>query len=183
MERKFLEEMGIDKESIDKIMARHGKDIEALKAQAENAANDRDAYKGQLAEVSEKLQAFAGVDIEALRGEVETLKKDMAAKEADYQNQLADRDFQSLLMAGITEAKGKNPKAIAALLDTDALKASKNQKEDIEAAIKALAESDAYLFGETDTTPAKVKTGGEHVERGELNNDAFLAAARTGAGI
>lgn len=107
MERKFLEELGLDKKAVDKIMAQHGKDIEPHKAAAENVAKDRDAYKGQLEEVSSKLQAFAGVDIEALRGEVEALKKDMAAKEAAYQTQLADRDFQALLTAGITEAKGK----------------------------------------------------------------------------
>lgn len=185
MERKFLEELGLDKEAVDKIMAQHGKDIEAHKAAAENAAKDRDTYKGQLEEVSNKLQAFAGVDIEALRGEVETLKKDMATKEADYQTQLADRDFQALLMAGITEAKGKNPKAIAALLDIDALKASKNQKEDTAAAIKALAESDAYLFGDTttSTTPATVKTGGEHTENNNTSSDPFVAAAMKGAGL
>ena len=185
MERKFLEELGLDKEAVDKIMTQHGKDIEAHKAAAENAAKDRDTYKGQLEEVSNKLQAFAGVDIEALRGEVETLKKDMATKEADYQTQLADRDFQALLTAGITEAKGKNPKAIAALLDIDALKASKNQKEDTAAAIKALAESDAYLFGDTstNTTPAKVNTGGEHKENTDTSSDPFVAAAMKGAGL
>lgn len=185
MERKFLEELGLDKEAVDKIMAQHGKDIEAHKAAAENAAKDRDTYKGQLEEVSSKLQAFAGVDIEALRGEVEALKKDMAAKEADYQTQLADRDFQALLTAGITDAKGKSPKAIAALLDIDTLKASKNQKEDIAAAIKALAESDAYLFGDTatNTTPATVKTGGEHTENSNTSSDPFVAAAMKGAGL
>ena len=185
MERKFLEELGLDKEAVDRIMAQHGKNIEAYKAAAENAAKDRDTYKGQLEEVSNKLQAFAGVDIEALRGEVETLKKDIATKEANHQAQLADRDFQALLMAEITEAKGKNPKAIAALLDIDALKASKNQKEDTAAAIKALAESDAYLFGDstTNTTRATVKTGGEHTENSNTSSDPFVAAAMRGAGL
>lgn len=185
MERKFLEELGLDKEAVDRIMAQHGKGIEAYKAAAENAAKDRDTYKGQLEEVSNKLQAFAGVDIEALRGEVETLKKDIATKEANHQAQLADRDFQALLMAEITEAKGKNPKAIAALLDIDALKASKNQKEDTAAAIKALAESDAYLFGDSSTnnTPAKIKTGGEHTENSNTSSDPFVAAAMRGAGL
>lgn len=187
MERKFLEELGIDKEVIDKIMAQHGKDIEAHKTTAANAAKDRDTYKGQLEEVSGKLKAFDGVDIEALRGEVDTLKKDMATKDAEYQGQLADRDFQTLITAGITEAKGKNPKAIAALLDMDALKASKNQKEDAAAALKALAESDAYLFGEPDKTPpgtpAKVKTGAEHNDNNIDSSDPFVAAAMKGAGL
>lgn len=185
MERKFLEELGLDKEAIDKIMAQHGKDIEAHKTTAENAAKDRDTYKGRLDEASKKLKAFDGVDVEALRGELDTLKNDMAAKEADFQSQLADRDFQALLTAGIIEAKGKNPKAIAALLDIDALKASKNQKEDTAAAIKALAESDAYLFGDTSTstTPATVKTGGEHTENNKTSSDPFVAAAMKGAGL
>lgn len=191
MERKYLEELGLDKEAVDKIMTQHGKDIEAHKTTAENAAKDRDTYKGQLDELSKKLKAFDGVDIEALRGEMDTLKKDMATKEADFQSQLADRDFQVLLTAGITEAKGKNPKAIAALLDVDALKTSKNQKEDVTAAIKALAESEAYLFGEVDktgtsttnTTPATVKTGGEHTETSGTSSDPFVAAAMKGAGL
>lgn len=189
MERKFLEELGLDKEAIDKIMAQHGKDIEAHKTTAENAAKDRDTYKGQLDEVSKKLKAFDGVDVDKLKGEIETLKTDIATKEADFQGQLADRDFQALLAAGITEAKGKNPKAIAALLDVDALKASKNQKEDVAAAIKALAESEAYLFGEASTTPGKtttpatVKTGGEHNENNDTSSDPFVAAAMKGAGL
>ena len=190
MERKFLEELGLDKEAIDKIMAQHGKDIEAHKTSAETAAKDRDTYKGQLEDVSKKLKAFDGVDIAALRGEVDTLKTDMATKEAGFQSELSNRDFQALITAGITEAKGKNPKAIAALLDMDALKASKNQKEDAAAALKALAESDAYLFGEPDkttttttTTPAKVKTGAEHNDNNIDSSDPFVAAAMKGAGL
>jgi hypothetical protein len=117
---------------------------------------------------------------------VDTLKKDLATKEAEFQSQLADRDFQALLTSGIAAAKGKNPKAIMALLDMDALKASKNQKEDTAAALKALAESDAYLFGEPETnttTPAKVKTGGEHTENNDTSSDPFVAAAMKGAGL
>ncbi len=186
MERKFLEELGLDKEVIDKVMAQHGKDIEAHKGAAENAAKDRDTYKGQLDDVSKKLKAFDGVDVEALRGEVDTLKKDIATKETEFQGQLAGRDFQALLTSGITAAKGKNPKAIMALLDMDTLKASKNQKEDTAAALKALAESEAYLFGDsetTTTTPASVSTGGEHTENNNASTDPFVAAAMKGAGL
>lgn len=184
MERKFLEELGLEKEAIDKIMAQHGRDIESHKSAAETAAKDRDNYKGQLDAVSGKLKAFDGVDIDALRGEVDALKRDIAAKEADFQGQLADRDFQALLTAGIAEARGKNPKAVAALLDTEALKNSKNQKEDVQAAIEALAETDAYLFGDTDgATPASVATGARHTENNNVSSDAFVAAAMRGAGL
>ena len=45
-----------------------------------------------------------------------------------------------------------NAKAIRALLDVDTLKASKNQKDDVAAAVKALAEAEdsKMLFGIAD---------------------------------
>ena len=55
----------------------------------------------------------------------------------------------------ISAAHGKNQKAITALLDLDSLKASKNQNEDVKAAIKALteAEDSKMLFGEPEANP------------------------------
>lgn len=184
MERKFLEELGLEKESIEKIMAQNGKDIESYKTSAETVTAERDSLKGQLETVQEALKKFDGVDVDALKGEIETLKTDLTAKEAEFTGQIAERDFNATLDAEIMAAKGKNPKAIKALLDMDALKSSKNQKEDTAAAIKAVAESDAYLFGgEQESTPAKVNTGGEHNEPNEPSTDPFIAGAMKGAGL
>ena len=59
-----------------------------------------------------------------------------------------------MLKESIVAANGKNAKAITALLDIDALKASKNQKDDIAAALKKLteAEDSKMLFGEPEPT-------------------------------
>ena len=103
-----------------------------------------------LRDTQEKLKAFDGVDAEALNGEIAKIKGDLEKKDKDYQAQIADRDFQDMLKEAIASANGRNAKAITALLDVDALKASKNQKEDIVAALKALAEAEdsKMLFGE-----------------------------------
>lgn len=103
-----------------------------------------------LKDTQEKLKAFDGVDAEALNGEIAKLKGDLEQRDKDYQAQIADRDFQDMLKEAIASANGRNAKAITALLDVDALKASKNQKEDIAAALKALveAEDSKMLFGE-----------------------------------
>lgn len=184
MERKFLEELGLEKDAIEKIMAQNGKDIESHKTGAESVAAERDSLKEQLATVQEALKKFDGVDVDSLKGEVATLKETLSKKEQEFTGQIAERDFTATLDAAILAAKGKNPKAIKALLDMDALKTSKNQKDDAAAAIKAISESDAYLFeGTTDnSTPAKVKTGGEHTEPTEPD-DSFVAAAMKGAGL
>ena len=57
--------------------------------------------------------------------------------------------------SAIASAKGVNAKAITALLDVETLKASKNQKEDIAAALKALteAEDSKMLFGAPEPNP------------------------------
>ena len=44
-------------------------------------------------------------------------------------------------------------KAVKALLDVDALKASKNQRDDIDAALEALKKDAGYLFDEDNNTP------------------------------
>ena len=55
---------------------------------------------------------------------------------------IADRDFNDLLKEAIKSANGLNEKAIMGCLDIPTLKASKNQKSDIESAIKALSEAE-----------------------------------------
>ena len=85
----------------------------------------------QLTTTREALKKFDGVDADALNQRIKDLEKDLETKDSEYQAQIADRDFQDLLKESIATAKGKNAKAITALLDIDALKASKNQKEDV----------------------------------------------------
>lgn len=133
-----------------------------------------------LKETQDKLAAFDGVDATALNQEIANLKADLEKKDADYQSQIADRDFQDMLKESILSAKGRNAKAITALLDIDALKTSKNQKEDITAALKTLAEAEdsKMLFGEPE--PQVVGTGdpiGTVTKAGSQNGDAAMRAA------
>lgn len=137
-----------------------------------------------LKDTQEKLKAFDGVDAEALNGEIAKLKGDLEQKDKDYQAQIADRDFQDMLKEAIASANGRNAKAITALLDVDVLKASKNQKEDIADALKALAEAEdsKMLFGEPEPT---VIGGGNPigtVTKGG-SGDAWLAQMMSAAGI
>lgn len=153
MKTEFLKELGLEQGVIDKIMAENGKDVQREQAIAEALTKDRDGLKSQLDETLTKLKTFDGVDVEKLKGEVNSLKADLEAKDTDYQQRIADMEFNSLLDAAIGTAKGRNPKALRGLLDVDTLKASKNQTEDIKTALEALKESDGYLFESTETPP------------------------------
>ena len=97
-----------------------------------------------------KLDEYKDVDVSALNQRITDLETEKGNIESDYQKKLAERDFNDLIKEGIAAAHGKNVKAITALLDTETLMQSKNQKEDIAAAIKTLteAEDSKMLFGD-----------------------------------
>lgn len=124
MKREFLEGLGLEKDTIDKIMTENGNDINREKQKA-------DEYKSQLDTAKETLKGFEGVDVAQLQGEITKLNTDLANKDAEYKQKIADMEFSSVLDAAISDSKAKNGKAVRALLDIETLKASKNQTKDI----------------------------------------------------
>ena len=102
-----------------------------------------------------QLDGFKDVDVTGLNKRISDLEEEKKNIQKDYDSKIADRDFSDLVKESIAAAKGKNPKAIMALLDVNALKASRNQKEDIAAALKTLteAEDSKMLFGEPEPNP------------------------------
>lgn len=131
----------------------------------------------QLDTAKETLKKFDGIDADGLKKQVEDLQKELEDKDTEYQEKIADRDFQDMLKDAIANAKGKNAKAITALLDVDNLKVSKNQKEDVEAALKKLteAEDSKMLFGEPEVHMGKGNPIGR-VTHGSENDDAEMRA-------
>lgn len=129
-----------------KTMADYDKQTEKL-----NKANDTiKASDTAMKDLQTKLDEYKDVDVSALNQRITDLETEKGNIESDYQKKLAERDFNDLIKEGIAAAHGKNVKAITALLDTETLMQSKNQKEDIAAAIKTLteAEDSKMLFGD-----------------------------------
>lgn len=144
MKREFLEALGLDKEIVDKIMTENGNDINKTKEKIEA---ERDNYKSQLETTQTALKDFEGVDVKELKGKIDTLTADLTAKETEYQNKLADMEFNSKLESLITGSGAKNAKAVKALLDLESLKTSKNQDVDIETALETVKTDNGYMFG------------------------------------
>ncbi len=147
MKRKDLEELGLEKEVIDKIMTLHGNAIESEKAKTTKAEGERDNYKTQLDTATEELGKLKDLKPEEMQATIEKLQGDLKAKDDEYAAKEADRLFRDTLKEAIKTVGGRNEKSVMALLDVDALKASKNQTEDIKKALDTVKESDAYLFG------------------------------------
>ena len=150
MKREFLQNIKVGdqplpKEIIDAILDEHSRSIGAIKAEKESLAT-------QLQTAKDGLKAFEGVDVKDLQGQITKLQQDLADKDAAHQTELANMAFDRALEGAITAAKGRNPKAIKALLDVNTLKASKNQEADIKTALEGLQKESGYLF-DTDPVP------------------------------
>ncbi len=182
MKTEFLKELGLEQEQIDKIMAENGKDIAAEKAKTTKAESERDNYKSQLDTAKESLGKFDGVDVEALKKQITDLQSDLKKKDDEYNAKEAERSFNDTLTGAITAAGGKNAKAIMAMLDIEALKASKDQSADIKNAIEAVRKSDAYMFGADEPHKNAVgRTGGGDGGNGDKGTD--LSAMRALMGL
>lgn len=144
--KDYIEDEAKMKEIVDAVMAENGKDINTAKGDYETLEGERDNLKEQLADVTARLDEFKDVDADALNGKIEELTKSLADKEEEYKKKISDMEFSQTVSSYISKAGGRSEKAIKALLDVDALKASQNQKEDIEAAITKLKTDADYLF-------------------------------------
>lgn len=143
------------------------------KANKTIAANDT-----AMKDLQGKLAEFKDVDVTKLNERIKTLETEKETIESDYKRQLEERDFDDLVKDAITTAKGRNPKAIKALLNIDELKKSKNQKDDVAAAIKGLteAEDSKMLFGEPVPTGTRKDVGGSVSGSGAGQTDTLSGA-------
>ena len=98
------------------------------------------------------------------------------SKAEAHKKQLADLAFDGTLKEAITAVRRRNAKAIRALLDVDALKASKDQSANIKAALEGLKKENGYLF-ESGETPPPYAFGTGTGGRPGSGMDAIRAAA------
>lgn len=176
MKADFLKGLGLEQDVVDKIMAENGKDVAAEQAKTTKAEGERDNYKDQLATATESLEKFKDVDPAAMQSEIENLNKQLKDKDEEYAAKEADRIFSDTVKEAIKSAGGRNEKAVMAMLDMEALKASKNQSEDIKKALETVKESDAYLFGSDEPFKNAVGATGGGVNVGGDNLSAIRAA-------
>lgn len=184
MKREELKALGLDEEAISKVLDMHHAEFDPVSKELEKVKTDFATAQADAAKTAEALKKFEGVEPDKLKQQIEDLKADIKKRDEDHAKEIADRDFNELVGESIRSAKGKNVKAITALLDIDKLKASKNQRADIEAELKALSEAEdsKMLFGEND--PKEVRDGDLiGGVRGGNSGDVMEAQLRAAMGL
>ena len=143
MKRKFLEDLGLEKEDIDSIMAENGKDVENAKADYEDVKAQLETANATITDLKKN-----NVDNEKLRNKVTEYETEIAK----LKDEAAKKDFNYRLEAALKGSKAKNLKALKALLDMDKVKLEGDKFTGLEEQLTALKESDASL----DLEPANI---------------------------
>ena len=155
---EILSELGItvpeDKHAaLNKGIAENYKTIAEHEKKVNRLTDDLNAEKKRADTAVETLKGFEGKDFDAITRDRDKWKQDYEKAVADHKKEAEDREFNEGLSAAITEAKGKNAKAIMALLDLDKLRGSKNRDKDIKTALDSLRTESGYLFEDNGGDP------------------------------
>ena len=116
-------------------------------------------------EIIDAIMAENGKDIEAVKAhyaDYDGLKEQLDQQVDTHRREMSELIFSHNLENAILAAKGRNAKAITALLDIDALKASENQTAALEDALQSLKQDCSYLF-QTQTPPPYARETGAQV--------------------
>lgn len=190
--REELKKLGLEDESITKVLDLHHAEINPLKEKADKYEQEKERadklktdFEAQAKKLS-GLEKLAGNE-QALKDEIEKLKNEAAQKEQEHETAInemkakADEaDFNRILDGVLSGAKAKRKQAVIAELKLDDLRQSKNREADIKKAVDDLVhgEDTAFLFdsSEPQATGNKVSFPG-----GTKGNAADVATAQARA--
>jgi hypothetical protein len=152
--KELLKKAGIEEAKLDGVIADINKElpkhfipkdkyneVAEAKKQLEKDIQDRDK---QL----DDLKKAAGSN-EDLKQQIEKLQDENKKADEAWQTKLAQMQLDFAIEKALTAAKAKNAKAVKALLDLEKVKLDGEQLLGIDEQLKALQQSDPYLFGDS----------------------------------
>ncbi len=156
MKREELEKLGItEKETIDAILNINSSDIGKAKGDVEAKETELTELKGQLADRDKdiaELSKQTGNSAE-LQTQLQELQDKYKMETEALTAKVTETKRDSAIELGLIKAGARNVKAAKALLDLEKLELGEDGNlKGLEDQVKALNESDSYLFGTGETT-------------------------------
>lgn len=169
MKREFLKKMELTDEQIDAIMAENGKDVNSLKEQVNSLTTEKDGLQSQLTERDTQLKDLKGKvkDSDELTAEIDKLQKANKEAKEKYDADLTAQQKSFLVDKALTGAGARNAKAVSSLLDLDSVEVKDGQLTGLDEQLKALRESDGYMFKEDPQPSDHQPQGGVQITGGQ----------------
>ena len=163
MKRKFLEDLGLETDAIEKIMAEAGKDVTSLKARVDDLTEQLNVKETTISEKNNKIAELEKVDVEAIKTAEYERGKQEGSKEIEVFKK------QNALDKALQGYKAKDANIISKMLDMEKVKFNDKFEivEGLEEQINPLKESHDYLFENDKPLPSF--SGGTNPPKG--NNE------------
>lgn len=152
--KELLKKAGIEEGKLDGVIADIGKELPKYFIPKDKYNEVAEAKKKLETDIQERdkqleqLKAAAGSN-EELKKQIETLQAENKKASEEWQAKMAQMQLDFALERALTTARAKNPKAVKALLDMEKIKLDGDQLLGIDEQLKALQQSDPYLFGDS----------------------------------
>lgn len=152
MKRKFLEDLGLEADAIEKIMAESGKDITPLKAKIDDLEEQIAIKETTITEKNNKITELEKVDIEAIKKQAKEEGIAEGSKEIEnFKKQNAiDKIYNEEFEVDGKKYKVKDKKGLQGYLDNEKIKYENNQVTGLVEQFSEIVKTSPYLF-ETDT--------------------------------
>lgn len=150
--------------SLFELLAKHGIEVPEEKKQGletefaksykeshelEELKTELEEVKGQLSEANQQIAGFKELDIEGVKQKAAEWEQKYNQAAENSAREIEQLKFDFALDRELTKAQARNPKAVKALLDRDALKYDKGKIIGLEEQLETLKknEDSAFLFG------------------------------------
>lgn len=149
MKRKFLEDLGLEADAIEKIMAEAGKDVTSLKARVDDLTEQINVKDTTISEKNNKIAELEKVDVEAIKNAEYERGKQEGSKEIEVFKK------QNALDKALQGYKAKDTSILSKMLDMEKVKFNDKYEivEGLEEQITPLKESHDYLFENDNPLP------------------------------
>lgn len=181
MKRKFLEDLGLEKEVIDKVMAENGADIEVEKAKALETTSKLENANKQLDEANNTIKDLkkSNGDNETLQTKVKEYEDAIKTQKADYESKVRNLTLDSAIEKALSTSKAKHTDLLSTRIDKDKLSISEDGTViGLDEQLKGLKESYKDLFEEkmSGIPPANPEGGSElsKLSKEQFNKMGYL---------
>lgn len=142
MKRKFLEDLGLEGDTIEKIMAEAGKDVTSLKARVDDLTEQLNVKETTISEKNNKIAELEKVDVEAIK------KSEYERGKTEGSKEIEDFKKQNALDKALSKYKAKDTSILSKMLDMEKVKYNDKCEivEGLEEQINSIKESHDYLF-------------------------------------
>lgn len=132
MKRDFLEALGMEKETIDKILDENSRDIGREKQKVDQLKSDKEAVEKQLSDRNKDLEDLkkSNGDAASIKAQLDELQGKYNKETEAYKLQLAERDYGDAIAKAITASGVKFTSKAAEKAFVAELKAKKLEVKD-----------------------------------------------------